>query len=375
MRRFIHSFLSAAGALVFVACTAEFTGFEVPTGNATGTGGQGQTGDTVGNASGSGGMLQTVGTGGAVTGSTGTGTGTSTGTGTGGGGGSVESVPDPNLEGPFKIAKLTDTFVVPSTGHSVKMYASYPTAGPKAGPYPVILVGHGFQTSVSQYESYLQRLATFGYVAIAPDFPAPFIGNKHLDNGRDLDAGLDWALTNATLKGLVDANNAGATGHSLGGKAAVLAAAADPRIKASITLDPVDSSVFCSLEDCPDASNKLPLPIPMGFVGETLDGSGSFQPCAPAADNFQTFFAKTSGPSLQVEVLGANHLSFTDNPNGGFCKTPTAKHDDVLALSHAMVVAFYERHLRGKSGYEAYLTGSEAKARYVATGLALIQSK
>jgi hypothetical protein len=47
----------------------------------------------------------------------------------------------------------------------------------------------------------------------------------------------------------------------------------------------------------------------------------------------------------------------------------------VSALARSYVVAFYERHLRGNVGYDAYLTGAEAQARYVATNLATIESK
>ena len=38
-------------------------------------------------------------------------------------------------------------------------------------------------------------------------------------------------------------------------------------------------------------------------------------------------------------------------------------------------MAFYERHLRGDLGYDTYLTGAQAQARYVATNLATIVSK
>jgi hypothetical protein len=47
----------------------------------------------------------------------------------------------------------------------------------------------------------------------------------------------------------------------------------------------------------------------------------------------------------------------------------------VNAMARAYVVAFYERHLRGNMAYDAYLTGAEAKARYIDTGMATIQSK
>jgi hypothetical protein len=74
-------------------------------------------------------------------------------------------------------------------------------------------------------------------------------------------------------------------------------------------------------------------------------------------------------------VALVNDLSFMDNPGNGLCNAATAKHDDVIALSHAMVVAFYEQYLTGKVGDHGCLTGSEAKTRYVDAGLAAIEHK
>jgi pimeloyl-ACP methyl ester carboxylesterase len=171
------------------------------------------------------------------------------------------------------------------------------------------------------------------------------------------------------------------TGHSLGGKAALLAATMDPRVRATITLDPVDTSGFgCDPAECPDVSAMMPLDIPTAFLGETTDAAGGFQPCAPAADNSQTFYAGTTAPSLEVTVVGANHMSFLDDAAScGFtcsvCNEATAANAAVNNLARAYGGAFYQRHLKGIAAYDAYLTGAEAQARYVEPGLITIQSK
>ena len=140
-------------------------------------------------------------------------------------------------------------------------------------------------------------------------------------------------------------------------------------------------SMNCAAADCPDMSAMMPnLHIPTGFVGETTDASGGFQPCAPAADNYATFYAGANSPSLSVTVKGANHMSFLDNVatcgfTCSFCNMASAPNAQVNALSKAYVVAFYERYLRGLVGYDTYLTGADAQARYVATGQAEIVSK
>jgi hypothetical protein len=115
-------------------------------------------------------------------------------------------------------------------------------------------------------------------------------------------------------------------------------------------------------------------------LGETLDAQGGAMPCAPAADNFQTFYAAASSPALEVDVLGANHMSFIDDPAScglpcSFCNPATAPQAQVLDLARAYTVAFFERHLRGLAGYDAYLDGAVARRRYVQTMQARIQSK
>jgi len=296
------------------------------------------------------------------------------------GGGGAAAVHDPNLDGPYAFTELDDSTVAAATGNQVAIHCAYPTGGPSAGPYPVILFGHGFQLPPSQYYGYLRRLATFGYVALTVDFPAGMVFPNHVNNAAELLAGLDWAAGKAELAGVADPSWAGATGHSLGGKLSLLAATMDGRIQATITLDPVDSSMGCTPQDCPDVSAMMPLNVPTGFIGELIDATGSLQACAPAADNFETFYAGTTAPSLSVDVLGANHMSFIEDVGScglpcSFCNAATAPQEEVLALSRAFVVAFYERYLKGHVGYDTYLTGAEAVARYVDTGQATIASK
>lgn len=336
-------------------------------------------GGTAGSTTGAGGASGTTTTGGTTTSGAST-TGSSS-AGTTGSGGGTTAIDDPNLDGPYTFTEIDDTTTVAATGHMVPIHAAYPTGGPGAGPYPVILVAHGFQLPAAQYKGYVKRLASFGYVALTADFPAGFVGINNVENAKDLLGGLDWAATKAELTGKADVNKAGATGHSLGGKVSIIAASMDARIKATITLDPVDGAMSCTPQNCPDASSLVPaLTIPTGFLGETTDSAGGFQPCAPAADNFTTFYAGAKSPSLAVTVTGANHMSFLDDVAScgficSFCNMATAPNAQVNSLAKAYVVAFYERHLRGDLAYDTYLTGAQAQARYVATNQATIASK
>lgn len=357
--------------LVWAGCGGDGTNLE-PTGTVNISSGSGSTGGTGGKGG--------AGTGGMETGSGGASTSGSSGTSSGG----TSAVYDPNANGPYAILELADAqYTNAGTGNKVPMRAFYPAGGPNPGPYPVVVVAHGFQLPATQYTNYIKRLATFGYVAITADFPASFLGQDNPKNAKDLISAIEWAGGKPELK--ADTSNVGMTGHSLGGKLAILAATLDSRVKASIVLDPVDGGGGpgggCNPPACVNVSDLMPnLKIPTGFLGEITDASGGFQPCAPAAENYTTFFAGANPPSLSVTVKGANHMSFLDDlaSCGGtcsFCKMPTVDNATVNGLSRAYVVAFYERHLRGNAGYDTYLNGAEAKARYVDTNLANIETK
>jgi dienelactone hydrolase len=190
------------------------------------------------------------------------------------------------------------------------------------------------------------------------------------------------AASGNPLSGLVDPEKLGLMGHSLGGKLSVLAASMDNRVDAVLGLDPVDSAMLCNPTQCPDASDKLPLAIPTAFLGETVDSSGGVggQACAPKADNFETFYAAANSPSIQVTLLGANHMSFLDDPAScgitcSFCNPATLAHDKVLAITRAYTVSFFQRYLKDRTEYDTYLTGDEAQKTWVATSQIQLVSK
>jgi chlorophyllase len=290
---------------------------------------------------------------------------------------------DPAKDGPYAITEIDATTQAALTSDTVSLHVAYPTAGPTAGPYPVVVLAHGFTLSPTFYSGYIKRLATFGYVAMTADY-----NDTTKSNVRDADnlrGALDWALAATELAGKVDAGKAGVMGHSRGGKAAVIAASRDARFKAVLGLDPVDGSkLSCDpIADCPDASSLMTtLTIPSAFLGETTDATGFIQACAPAADNYTTFYGSAPAKSVEVTLPGANHLTFLDDPAACgvkcsllLCNAEAGAHADLINLAHAMTVSFFERNLRGDAAQDAYLTGAQAQSRYVTPGLATIRSK
>jgi dienelactone hydrolase len=291
---------------------------------------------------------------------------------------------DPNQDGPYAFVELDDEATVEATGDSLAIHCAYPAAGPAAGLYPVVLVAHGFNVPPSQYVGYVRRLASFGYVALTADYPTlaeKGILPNHVRSALDLAGAIDWVAARPEVAPAADLDHVGVTGHSLGGKLAFLAATLDPRIKAVIALDPVDGAALCDAAKCPDVSDQMAaLSIPVGVLGEETDAAGGLAPCAPADDNFATFYASANSPALSVQVLGANHMSFLDDAAScglacGVCKSPSLGNAVVNRLAKAFVVSFFERWLRGDARYDDDLFGHEATTRYVDPGLAVILSK
>lgn len=301
------------------------------------------------------------------------------------GGEVLRDIADPASDGPFAFAE-TDVSVPATTADPLALHVVHPTSGPDAGPYPVVFIAPAFQIAASQYIGYAKRLATHGIVGVTVEYPQQ-LDRKQLRDAQNLEAALSWAASGpgAALSGKLDAARVGVMGHSRGGKAAVLAALRDSRFKAVLGLDPIDSKPpfgSCPTADCPDASEEIRLlTVPSAFLGETTDATPSFgAACAPAADNYTTFFDGAPAPSLEVTIAGANHVSFVgDLQSCGFtcmfCKPSTRPQAEVLSVAYAYTAAFFRRHLSSESAYDDFLTGPTAQARYVATGIVMLRTK
>ena len=158
----------------------------------------------------------------------------------------------------------------------------------------------------------------------------------------------------------------------MGGKVSLLLATRDPRVAASFTVDPVDStSPVGDPAGFPSVTPELmaELTIPLGFVGETLDAvpiEGSSIACAPEADNFQQYFAHAVGPAISIEVVGAHHMSFIDDADCGLpclvCQSPALDHATALSLAQRSLTAFYQVTLKGEDSWRAWLTGAPARS-------------
>ena len=272
-------------------------------------------------------------------------------------GGAFDATPGsdaPNLPGPFAVTT------------QVGMAGDTPISAcvPSGVRAPLVLFAPGFMLASRFYEPTCQRLASHGFVVVRADPPSGFT-TQHTAMRDSLIGVLDWALSDAPFAAQVDPGRILVSGHSLGGKLATMVAAQDPRVTALFAIDPVDGG-FGAPDVVPSLARGLTIPV--GFAGETTNGSGGFMPCAPAAENFQQFYrATTSAPwAAQWDFIGADHMDFVADPTGcsfcGICPAGTADPATVVEGMHTLFVAFARRHLNDEAGMDPWLVGEQVPA-------------
>ncbi len=105
-----------------------------------------------------------------------------------------------------------------------------------AGPYPVVVLSHGFILGRTMYAWHAEHLASHGFVVIAPEHPEQLdetlsdFWRSGIERPQDIVTVLDYAETESQtggeLEGLIDTDSVAVVGHSLGGYTALAAAGA-----------------------------------------------------------------------------------------------------------------------------------------------------
>lgn len=290
---------------------------------------------------------------------------------------SQSALSSPAAAGPYRTLRF-DLTVPLSGGGSLTVTLAGPSDDGRElsktlGPRPLVVLSPGFVIGRAQYTGYLNRLASHGFIAVSQTARAEA---KHAQYRDDTSKLIDW-LTAPTgssasrIAGRIDASRIGLTGHSLGGKISLLVAAVDPRVKAVLTIDPVDGQGAPLAKDSVGAI-RLPAGIPLGFLGETISKTGGAQPCAPADSNYEVLYRSSSASRFALRFLKAAHTDFVDNPASCFpclfCPGGTAPKAQSRDLAIKYVTAYFLWTLAGERGAETYLTGTEAD-KDIAAGL------
>jgi len=259
------------------------------------------------------------------------------------------------------------TFPDPVSGQDKPLLVFFPSTDggdsidTRYGIRPFIIFAPALSLDWLYYQSYAGHLASWGYVV----FMRKNWSTSHLKLSQSTSGIIDWLVDlqsedDGFFKYALDFGKIGTSGHSLGGKISLLTAALDARVRASAAIDPDDSLPLIPLpiDDYPSVTPELMDQIygPTLFIGSELGSD-----CVPAEENYHQYYLSADSPAVEIDMLGAGHMSFLDNPDCGLpcaaCASGTGDDDLVKSLTWRYITAFFNVYFLHLSEYESFITG------------------
>jgi predicted dienelactone hydrolase len=209
------------------------------------------------------------------------------------------------------------------------------------GRHPVIVFGHGYLGRVEWYWSTLHHLATWGFIVVAPMSGLELVPD-HDAFVEDLRRVLDWLeaedeAPGGWLEGHVLRGAYGASGHSMGGGASVVAAARDERFAAVANLAAAELRLGA-------VESLAGLEAPLLLVAA---GEDRFTPVA--VHQRPMFEAKETGP-VQLRVIeGGSHCGFLDaRPFPVICDQASIAEESQRAIARRLLTGWFLYWLAGR---------------------------
>jgi dienelactone hydrolase len=197
--------------------------------------------------------------------------------------------------------------------------------------YPVVGLSHGWLQSARRYAGTMRYLASWGLVVVAPDTqrgPIPSHGEMARDLVRALHQVADGRLANGRVR--TNGDRLGVIGHSIGGGAAVLAAATDRSIGAVVTV-----TAAATRPSAVEAATRVHVPG-LHLVGADDD---------MAAGDGRDIAAAWGGPAQLRTVSGASHLGLAEGSDWTSKVTGSGNEKKTQQVSRQLATAFLLRHL------------------------------
>jgi dienelactone hydrolase len=225
----------------------------------------------------------------------------------------------------------------PAQGSAAEVDLRGAPADRGAGPFPLVVFGHGFAVTPAPYAALLQAWARAGYVVAAPIFPlenanAPGGPNESdlINQPRDMSVVITRMLAasadpTSPLAGLIDPHRIAVTGQSDGGETA-LAVAYDRYF-----LDRrVSAAVILSGAEIPGVGGfDFPAPSP-----PLLATQGTADTINPPSLT-RAFFDIAPAPKYLLTMFGAAHLG------------PYTDAQPQLRIVKRVTIAFMDHYLKG----------------------------
>jgi predicted dienelactone hydrolase len=255
----------------------------------------------------------------------------------------------------FATTSVTGT---PRTLATVLWYPAIPRTGTpgalglsdatvRRGRFPLVVFAHGTCGRPSEASYLTKALAAAGFVVAAPAHPGLTAADAPgcLSLGATIDAGLNAV---PDVRVVIDAMLAegddpsspfanrlrpdaiGMAGLSFGGYATLLAAQAEPRLRAALALVPGGTSLL----------QPGDIVIPTMVIGSERDQVVGFA-------ESQRAYQRLAGPRFLVELLGGDHLSVVDDCSP-LCVPGDISQDDAHRLVLHYALPFLRRYLAGK---------------------------
>jgi dienelactone hydrolase len=235
--------------------------------------------------------------------------------------------------------KLTTVVRYPAQGTPGPADAPNALPATGAGPFPLIVFGHGFAVTPATYAALLHSWASAGYVVAAPVFP---LGNANAPGGpteadlvnqpRDMSfvisrmLGLD-AAPGGSLAGMIAPTRIAVAGQSDGAETALAVAYSrrlrDPRVAAAVVLAGAMMS---------------------GIGGYSFAGGPPLLAVQGTRDVFNeprytyAYFALARRPKYMLRLIGAEHLP------------PYTRQQPQLGIVERVSTAFLDGYLKNSGG-------------------------
>lgn len=252
--------------------------------------------------------------------------------------------------------------------------------------YPVIIFSHGLGRVSAHYTTFLENLASHGYVVVGVDSPF-FSSALQMPDGRIIQnkseryqragAREEEAIIQAHdlifvlneleqlnkkdrdigLAGRLDLQRVGVFGHSRGGFTAPHACFLDSRFRACLNLDgyPLTPAVMANGIRQPymhieELAPWLPPPTDEELRTANQTRAEATKAARDAEERRENTFSKMSGGVYLVTVKGAQHNSFSDMP---FIAPDRYSNIQInaeraLTITNAYILAFFDRYLRDR---------------------------
>jgi dienelactone hydrolase len=236
--------------------------------------------------------------------------------------------------------KLVTLVRYPATGPPTRVDVAGAPAERDAGPFPLVVFGHGFAVTPTIYASLLQAWARAGYVVAAPIFPlenanAPGGPNESdlINQPGDMSFVISGMLAISADPGsvfarLIDPHAIAVTGQSDGGETALAAAYdrqfLDRRVRAAVILSGAEIPGVGGFD--------FPAPSP-----PLLATQGTADVINPSSLTL-AFFDLAPRPKYLLSLLGAPHLG------------PYTNEQPQLGVVERVTIAFLDRYLKHAPG-------------------------